>query len=337
MLQRSIFSQAGPTLHSVVQGQIYRGLAGGLRGAFVIDKTTRDRLAIYDPSCARLLRRTLSAPELQPWRQALQNSFVIWLPRGWTRQTFGKLSESEAWALFGVRHPALARHLEPFAAVARQRQRQGDYWWEMPRSQAQTAFDQPKIAWPSRARRPRLSIVPAGMVPNDSIRFIASNDHYLLGILGSRIGWWFAAPSNYGNVPIPNADQVSRQYIADLTEQLVKSAQTRTELGHTVQRRILADYGPPGSQLSPKLARWWRLNAEQVRAEINRALKNDIPYRYREEWSLWFQSQCDAYAGLSATLVRNEAELNQEVSRLFGLTIQQQTELEELTNYQNDE
>ena len=320
-------------LGELTNAQIYPGLHAPLDAAFIVDKATRDRMAIFDPTCARLMRRMLRANDIEPWSHEEASTYVITLPPGWIAATFGTgLSEEQAWAQFANRHPALTKHLLPWAAQARSEQH-GDYWWELSPQPALAALDQPKIIWPLRSSAPRFAMAAAHEWLDERCCFTPFDAPPLLGMLNSR-ALWFAAthgqhddqelsPDVVMRLPIPDAPDDAFDAIGALAQQISVEADARHAIQRIVRRRVLADFGPPGSRLSQPLIYWWTLDFAGLLAEVNRTLGNDIPFRYRDEWRAWFEQQRAAHKGHTAAMARLGAELNERVYALFGLVTEE--------------
>jgi hypothetical protein len=122
----------GRPLHTVVDGQIYRGLLTGLNEAFLVGRETYDRFVQADPSCAPLLKAVVRGEDLRPWYQENEGRWLICLPAGWTIATFPELRSAEAlaWECLAQRYPGLAAYLTSIEEEGRTRLDQGQFWWE---------------------------------------------------------------------------------------------------------------------------------------------------------------------------------------------------------------
>ena len=91
----------------------------------------------------------------------------------------------------------------------------------------------------------------------------------------------------------------------------------------TLFRRRIPDLCPPGreAKLSTNLHDWWSLaDFAAFRAEVKKVFKADIPLAERNQWQDLFTAGKAEIDRLAAEIVRNEAEINAIVYRLFGLT-----------------
>lgn len=125
------------------------------------------------------------------------------VPCGWTRQQVGsdsetKLNESKAWSWFIERYPGVAERLQPFERELRQRQDQGEYWWELRACAYYRFLESPKIIYPDIAKGPRFYLDDSNLFLANTAYLLGTDDPFLLGTLNSRLAW-FAI----GNISIP--------------------------------------------------------------------------------------------------------------------------------------
>lgn len=328
---------SGIPLIEIANGQIYAGIHTGLDAAFIIDQATRKELVIFDPSCAPLIKPIMRSADLRPWYTASAGHWLIELRAGWIAAHFGSgLSVDAAWSQLAARYLSIARHLQPFAEAARGRPGIELYWWELPAYDYYDALGTAKLCWPVTAERPRFVWDETGARLGGAGGFIANAAPYLLGVLASRASWFVlsqhsssgtASSQDYdcslpvmARLPIPDAPAAERAALGDIALHMSVQARARYELHVEVRQRILKNFGPPGAQLGPKLDRWWELDFPTLLAEVQTALKSDIPLRYRAEWEEWHGEQRRAHDRLTAAIATLESELNTRVYALFDLT-----------------
>jgi hypothetical protein len=83
-------------------------------------------------------------------------------------------------------------------------------------------------------------------------------------------------------------------------------------------------------KLNTKLTEWWTLeDFACFRDEIKKHYRAEIPLNERTQWEDWFSSGKAEVDKLSAEIARNEAEIDAIVYRLFDLTPDEITLLEE--------
>ena len=146
----------GKPFGEFTNGNIYYGVKTGLNEAFVVDEATRDRL-VADPGSAEVLKPFLRGRDVSRYRITSARLWLIRIETGWTVAQLGgkKAIEQVAWEKLKSIYPAIAAHLAPFAERARQRDDQGQYWWELRPCVYYNAFEQPKIVYPDIASEAR--------------------------------------------------------------------------------------------------------------------------------------------------------------------------------------
>jgi predicted type IV restriction endonuclease len=178
--------KTGIPLGEYVKGNIYRGILTGLNEAFVIDRPTRDRLIAEDAKSAELIKPFAIGDYIRKYRIEGKEKFIILIPRGWTNKKTGGLGD-KSWIWFKSNYPSIAAHLEPYADKAEKRWDKGEYWWELRACDYYDAFYNPKIVYPDIAKESRITFDKKGTVVGNTAYFIPVEDHYLLGILNSRL------------------------------------------------------------------------------------------------------------------------------------------------------
>lgn len=309
-----------PTLAEATGGHIHESLPFGVGSPLVLDKPTRDRLVIADPSSAPLIRRALAVDDLHPWH-ADPAHFLIAIPRGWTANAVGIAPDEHAtFEQLAARHPALAKYLRPHEATLRD-QPHGAYWWELPPYPVDW-FSVPSIVWSSSLPH-RVAPMLSGAYLLEGVTFTTAPTSFLLGVLGGRYAREAAKQAGglHANVAaslvVPIATSEQEAHIGTLAEQLVEQAQARAALEREVGGRILRDLAPMGATLGPRLERWWELSFIAFLDELERRFKSDVPFRYREGWQRMLNEQRRAHFSLDAAISQLEAELDDMVERLL--------------------
>jgi hypothetical protein len=348
VLFRQLMARGRP-LGEVVNGQMYRGVLTGLNEAFIVDQMTRDYLIKADPASRELLKPMLRGEDLRPWYQEDEGHWLIFTRRG---------SDIEAY-------PAVKAYLEQFRSQLEPRpadwevskewpgRKPGSYqWFEIQDSVDYfRAFEKPKILWPDIAKFPRFSWDMSGYYLGNTGYIVVTQDMWLLGFLASRCAWFIisqtaialgerAGISRYRlidqymrplPIPEPTADQ--QEQIGALAIAISERAAARYTLHRQTRHRILTDLSAEGRPLNQKLTAWWQLEFAAFRAEVRKALKQDIPLRQRHDWESWLAEQQISHYHLTAAIVHLEAELNQQVYNLFDLTAAEIELIEQATKY----
>lgn len=339
--------QAGAPLADHLHEDVCEGLPTGLYDALILDRGTRDRLAILEPRSARWFRRLLLGSDLRPWYQEYRGAYLIAVPQGWTSATFGVLPEAEAWQCFRGRFPALGDHLAPLADRLRRHDGHG-YWWELREVEQSPALRRPGVCWPELAAAPCFSQVGMDVLVCGGA-WLSQPDPFVLGVLASRPAWFVLtqicavqhdahgvasyrlATEQIARIPLPHASEAAAHAIGALAAQLTATAQERHELRRLTRQRLLKEFGPPGSVLSEPLLQWWTLDFAVLRAEMTRVFGGDIPERYRPEVQRWFEQQCAAHRTADESIRTMEAQLDGQAAGVFRLDAAEQAVLERLT------
>jgi type I restriction-modification system DNA methylase subunit/predicted type IV restriction endonuclease len=179
----------GVPLGESVKGQIYRGVLTGLNEAFVIDRETRNNLITQDPKSGEVIKAFVIGDDVRKYQINFKDRYLILIPMGWTRVHMGK--SRDAWKTLQSHYPAVARHLSAFETAAKKRCDKGDYWWELRACDYYSEFPKPKIVWPEIAKESRFAFDASGYFLNKTCFFSPTNSLYLVGILNSKVIWFY--------------------------------------------------------------------------------------------------------------------------------------------------
>lgn len=258
----------------------------------VIDRATRDRLVIFDPSSAPLIRPLILAADLRPWSVAAADRWLITLPA------------TLAGPQLAQRHPALARQLEPMGAGALEPSPA-----PAPRLLI-TPGPSPVVAWDSSAA---LAAAPIGLISRAAPLWLA--------LLGSREGRRRLAdgadPAQIVGALLPaDLPGPAREHLAGLGLSLAALSRERHRIEALLLKQLLADFAPPGAVPGARLGRWWELEFAELRAELAQTMRGDIPERYRPAWAERHHEQRRLHQGASAQIAAAEAALDRQVEGL---------------------
>lgn len=342
-------------LGKVLGAPIYSGIKTNLNAAFVLDQATRDRLSQDDSLSEDLIKPFVRGEGLRPWYQS-EKLFLILLPFGWTRATFGSgLEEEDAWALLEARYPSVAKHLAPFAEAGRKRTDKGEYWWELRPCTYYSAFERPRIHSTKVSLFPTFSFSEEVNYALNTSYVLPIEDtrvsQYILGVLNSRVcefycrkvfapkanGYFEIQPGELSHLPVPDASDEEHGELGRLAEEITVKARERYTLHERTRRRMVSDLGKPGMKLNQELWAWWNLDFPTFRAGVKKVFKKDIPLAERDDWEEWLAGRHAEHRRLTAEIVRLETELNTRVYALFDLTPEEIQTIEESTKYRYGE
>ncbi|WMP16425.1 Eco57I restriction-modification methylase domain-containing protein [Thiothrix lacustris] len=343
---RTKLTKGKRTLKEAYGSPLY-GIKTGLNEAFVIDKTTRDRIVAANPQSLGRLKPFLEGKDLKQWRAESRNLYLILFPKGWTRQQIGSenepVDEATAWNWLKQQHPAICEWLEPFMERGQKRGDKGEFWWELRSCDYYSAFEDPKISYGHFSPNALFRLDTKGYYSNDKSYLLINANYFLLGLLNSAIHWFCISamcPSVRGGfyevrsyfidtLPIPAATDEQKVVIAGLAENCQTLAEQRYALQNAFRHRI-PDLCPKTKdpKLSQKLQAWWEMDFAAFRDEVKKLFKQEIPLAERNTWEAWFDKDKAAIQHLSYQLATQEQALNAAVYALFGLDAGEVTLLE---------
>jgi type I restriction-modification system DNA methylase subunit len=179
----------GVPLGKYLDGEIYRGILTGLNEAFLIDGQTRETILSKDKAAGKFIKRFAIGDDIRKYTIRDSGSYLILIPNGWTRKTFGNCIDK--WKAFKTMHPSIASHLEPFMEKAQKRLDKGEFWWELRPCDYYKEMEKPKIVWPEIAKESRFAFDDGTYYLNKTCFSTTSSSKYLLGVLNSKTIWLF--------------------------------------------------------------------------------------------------------------------------------------------------
>jgi len=215
---------AGTPLGEYVKGRFYYGIKTGLNEAFVIDRTTRDRLITEHASSSEIIKPWLRGRDVKRWRIDNPGLFLCYV--GWHTEI--------------KKYPAVYKHLSRFSEELKARPEvkagrvpwyalsryASDYWQE---------FAQPKVLYPDIYEHQSFAWDEQGFYAANTCYFIPTEEKWLTALFNSRMIEWFysqisnkvrggylRAFSDYMKlIPIPKTTEMQRNVIAQLVDYLL--------------------------------------------------------------------------------------------------------------------
>ena len=193
LLRRLIAS--GTPLGKFVEGKFFSGIKSGLNEAFVVADDIAQRFA-QDARSAKFVHQFLGGEDIRHYYREPVKQWMIVVPCGWTRESMGVLTdveEGEAWRHFAKSVPTIAKHLKLFEAALRERQDQGEFWWELRPCDYYSYFESPKIVFPDICKDPRFYLDEEGLYLTNTAYCLGTADKRLLAFLNSKLFWFLIA------------------------------------------------------------------------------------------------------------------------------------------------
>ncbi|MFV9502963.1 MAG: hypothetical protein AB4911_00205 [Oscillochloridaceae bacterium umkhey_bin13] len=294
--------------------------------ALMLDRPTRDRLVIFDPTSVHLIRPLVAVEDLAPWHVGMAGRWVIAIPH-----------HEDATV---QRFTALMRHLDGLAAPPTLRkgataQRDAD---AVEHAKATSGDDPAQAPWwlldPATATSPAAPRIIVGGDPpvvawddgpgliSGPAQVVASADPSWLALLGSPLGHTLLAEcgGDLANFPVPVAPAPVVANLGALALSAANLARQLDELERAVLKRLLADFGPPGVGAGPLLRRWWSLDFEGLRAAVLSELRNDIPERFRATWAQIHADEQATHQQARLRLAKLEEVIAGQVQGLYDVS-----------------
>jgi len=239
----------GTPLGAHVNGRFHRGIITGLNEAFVIDRTTRDRLIREDNGSIELIKQWIRGKDIRRWTHEFHDLYVIIVRHGFHRELNN--------------YPAILSHLSLFKEKLMDRgqcktSRDGTpsgqhHWLELDNNPSEAyvaAFDEPKIVFNETSRELHAYLDTDGNAINKTGFIILTPDaHFVLAILNSKLMDWFyrstfpswGDPWNSGRmqfrgnlmkkIPIPTVMAADKSCLAKLAERAAEFSGSDNEEG----------------------------------------------------------------------------------------------------------
>jgi len=317
-----------------VYGSPQYGIKTGRNEAFVIDEQTRDRLISEDPKSLNLIKPFLEGKDLKKWHSEPRNIYLIFTRRGVDIKQY----------------PAIKAYLEQYREILEPKPKKwsggkwlgrkgGAYkWYEIQDTvNYYEKFNQEKVIYVDIGSKPSFVFDSTNYCANTAY-FISNGGQFLLGLLNSNVFWFVITGKSNAirggfyrlfsqymeKIPIPNATEKQKEDIAALAEQCQATAEKRYQIENSLRCRI-PDLCPDDreAKLSKKLQAWWTLDFSDFQKEIKRLFKQALSLSEKTEWEMALKQGKEQIQILACQLAEQEAELNQQVYHLFGLSAEE--------------
>ena len=205
---------------------INRGISTGCNEAFIIDKTTKDRLIAEDSHSADIIKPMLRGRDIKRYSYEFADKWLLFIPWHFPLHKNENISGNslEAEQEFKKQYPAVYKHLLQYKdqLSARNKTETGIRyeWYALQRCAATyyEDFDKPKIAWQRVTDKNKFVSSPKGQYILDSMAFFSGFTElqglYLLGIVNSAIIYYWVKHNvhEYGSTGFRLANQYVEQF-----------------------------------------------------------------------------------------------------------------------------
>lgn len=236
---------AGTPLGEYVNGRFYRGILTGLNEAFVVDRATRDKLIVEHSSSGEVLKPFLRGKDVKRWNTDFAEKYLIKIESSENKQhPWSNKSNKEAEKTFAKTYPAIHARFELLRERLIKRCDQGNYFWELRSCQYWHEFEKTKVIIPAITDSTEYAADYSNYFSNDKTSIcIAKNANYLLGLLNSKVLWWFIQriaptkqngyyefkPAYVTQIPIANVPKNKSVAISSLVDKCLNTKEYNTE------------------------------------------------------------------------------------------------------------
>lgn len=319
-------------IHKTVKeqfGKSYYGVKTGLNEAFIISSETRKKLIEKDVKSQELIKPFLEGKDISRWRSFVEDKSVIYITQGLTKRFFDCTSEERALKSISEKYPAIIEHLLMYESQAKARYDKGDYWWEMRACAYEDMFDATKIVWPNLQAYGKFCFDSyPGKYINAPAVILPSNDESLLGILNSKLVWFFLSgvcvqrnggylevkPQYFEQIPIPKMPEIWKETTRLKVESMFLNVKAKHISEQRFRNLICDEFGI--EKWPTKINKWWVLDffdfAKALKLNLSLAQKDDLLQLF-EKYRIELQQ-------LDAQIQKTDQEIDQLVYKLYNLT-----------------
>src|SRR5690606_29051899 len=224
-------------------------------------------------------------------------------------------------------------------------------WYELRPCDYYDEFAKPKILWAEIGKLPRFSWDETNLYSNNKVHMVIPSSIHILPLLNSRVCWFIisqistplrlraglwqyqATRQFVYRLPIPDLTTQQESDLGAIAEEITTLARQRYQFHEVMRHRIQTDLGQ-GEKLNTRLAEWWTLSdGADLRSEVQKAFKADIPLRERGEWEQFLADQKAEHQRLTEAIIALEIRLNDIVYDAFDLTPEERDLIERTTKY----
>jgi hypothetical protein len=312
----------------------YRGILTGFNEAFLIDTPTRDDLVKADPKSAEIIKRYVRGQDINRWRTDWSGLWMIAMKssgdHAWPWSNAGDAAEQ----LFATTYPALYQHFRSYRDPLHKRQDKGRFWWELRSCAYWDAFEKPKSMYQEIQFHPCYALDQTGVLGNNKIFLIPSEDLFLLAVFNSPLLWWHnwrylphmkdeaLSPVSFRmeDLPIARPTEKLRAECEALTKDLVEITGNMRSAQSDVLDWLGVEYAI--DKPTQKLANLFDLDADSLIAEVKKIRGKKQPLsvaglkNLREEHA----RTVEPARALAAEALRLERTLGDLVNDAYGLT-----------------
>jgi type I restriction-modification system DNA methylase subunit len=316
------------------------GLKTGLNEAFIISQELKEDIIKKDINSSRLIKEFIDGDDVRKYQIRTKNKYLICIPNGFTDKQGKFETEVEAWEWLNSNYSGIASYLKQFEIKAKKRSDIGRYWWELRACDYYNLIEEQKIIYPEIAMSSRFALDTNSTYINKTIFLINSSSYGLLGLLNSKLVWFYLIntcaslgdPKNGGRLNMQRIYLETISFPNDILKKETESSIKSKELEnfyfiYNVSIEKFKNYirsSSKNDKLSNKLENWHDLDFAEFIKELNKAIKktSGTPLTKKDEfeWLELFEDNKKKAQDLQTQINLTEKEIDTMVYELYGLT-----------------
>lgn len=321
--------------------RMYTGIKTGLDTAFVTSIEVGEKLIKKDGRNAEIVKKFIQGTNIRSWHCETPNQALLFTRRGIDISRYPSIEEH----LQSFRGELEPKNLRTDGSEPKEGRKPGPYqWFEIQDTVGfWKIFENRMIVWPDITNYPRFAFLEPGTYVGMTAFIIPSTDAYLLGVLSSWSTWFFISKSAQPlrlrsdrwqyrlkkqymeNIPIPDASPADREAIAKLAELCNTLGTERYRIEENVRHRLLTSFRVDAEhKLNEKAEEWWSLDFRELGEQLKKSFKRKqnplTAPKTADEWEPYWKDKRAAVEALRRKLADAEAEINDRVYKLFGLS-----------------
>ena len=301
-------------------GKTYYGIKTALNEAFIVNRNTFNN---------KNIKPIYEGKDINKWFTAPAISDLILFKNGWTKGIYGNQIDKLHKDFSNV-----FNHLNNFKAKAKARYDQGEYWWELRQCAYYDLFDKPKIIFPNLQSANKFCFDDNSNYINAPAVFLPTDDLVLLGILNSKVVWYFlksvcvvrsggyveVKPQYFEQIPIPDFDNSNSVLIKNFVEETITQNKLLQEKRNTFLSRIQSNFTIV--KLSNKLKEFYNYDFKTFLSELKKK-KITLTLKQQDEWEQYFNEYKTEINKLQQQINQKDKEIDQLVYKLYNLTAEE--------------
>ncbi|WP_300366120.1 TaqI-like C-terminal specificity domain-containing protein, partial [Brachyspira sp.] len=255
-LERSIFNKIKNNKTLIDYNiNINRGITTGLNDAFIIDENTKNELIKKDKNSKKLIKKLVRGRDINRYLCNFSNLYFI--------NTHNGLKEKNIKPININDYPAIKKHLDKYYKQLEKRQDKGVTPYNLRNCTYIEDFEKPKIIYQEICKEASYTFDEESCFLSNNAYMITSENYnlkVLLGLLNSKLYWWFFTKNNIALgssairmlamyiviLPIPEVDSKTKNKIVKLADKIIelkKQNENTSDLEDEIDKIVYSLYG----------------------------------------------------------------------------------------------